>query len=74
MSQNGASAPPRAPGRPRPVQCKVCTIYIGEGYQETQPIPLPEAKGYVCWQCSESLRRQLERRSAPDARPERPRR
>ena len=63
MHEGGASAPPRTPDRPGPVQCKVCTIYIGEGYQETQPIALPEGKGYICWQCYESLRRQAERRA-----------
>jgi hypothetical protein len=47
----------------RPVQCRVCTIYIGEGYQETRPVPLPDSKGFVCWQCWESLRRQAERRA-----------
>jgi hypothetical protein len=48
---------------PRPVQCRVCTIFIGEGFQETHPIPLPGGKGYVCWRCYESLRRQAERKS-----------
>jgi len=55
---------------PRPVHCRVCTIFIGEGYQETQPIPLPNGKGYVCWRCFESLKRQAEKRVTSDKRPE----
>jgi hypothetical protein len=47
----------------RPVQCRVCTIYIGEGFQETRPIALPSGRGYVCWRCYESLRRQAEKRA-----------
>jgi len=46
----------------RPVHCKVCTILIGEGYQETTPIPSPDGKGYICWRCYESLMRQAEKR------------
>jgi len=49
--------------RARPVRCKVCTIRIGEGYQDTRPIPLPDAKGVVCYSCYESLRRLAERRA-----------
>ena len=48
---------------PRPVSCRVCTILIGEGYQETHPIALPNGRGFVCWRCYESLRRQAERRA-----------
>lgn len=51
-------------GSVRPLPCKVCTILIGEGYQETRPIELPEGKGYVCWRCYESLRRQAQKRAA----------
>jgi hypothetical protein len=55
----------RSDGVPsRPVQCRVCTIYIGEGYEETYPIALPSGRGYVCWRCCESLRRQAEKRAA----------
>ena len=53
----GGSAPARA------VHCRVCTILIGEGYEETYPIPLPNRRGYVCWRCFESLRRQAEKRA-----------
>jgi hypothetical protein len=56
---------------PRPVQCRVCTIYIGEGYEETEPIALPDGKGYVCWRCFESIRRQAEKRRATEGSPER---
>jgi hypothetical protein len=52
----------RAPSQP--VQCRVCTIYIGEGYEETHPIALPNGRGYVCWRCFESLRRQADKRAA----------
>ncbi len=64
MDESSGSAPPRRSGSSRPVQCRVCTILIGEGYQETQPIPLPNGKGYVCWRCYESLRRQAQKRAA----------
>lgn len=57
-------------GRRQPVPCKVCTILIGEGYQETYPIPLPNGLGHVCWRCYESLRRQAHKRAAEaDKRP-----
>ncbi len=57
------------PGVAGPVQCRVCTIYIGEGYEETHPIPLPNGRGYVCWRCCESLRRQAEKRTAERSAP-----
>ncbi len=51
----------------RPIHCRVCTILIGDGFEERVPIPLPEDQGYVCLQCNQSLRRQAERRSAEQA-------
>jgi hypothetical protein len=62
QQERSGSAPPRA------VHCRICTIFIGEGYQETRPIPLPDGKGYVCWRCYESVRRQAARRSAGPSR------
>lgn len=55
-------APQPPSGRGRLVQCRECTIFIGEGYQETVPFPHPDGKGYVCWRCYESLQRVAERR------------
>ncbi len=54
------------PARGRPIHCRVCTILIGDGYEERIPIPLPNGQGYVCVQCSQSLRRQAERRGAAE--------
>jgi hypothetical protein len=48
----------------RPVHCRVCTILIGEGYEEARPIPLTNGRGYICWQCYASIRRQTARRAA----------
>jgi hypothetical protein len=45
------------------VHCRVCTILIGPGYVESEPLPDPEGRGYVCWRCFESLQRQAERRA-----------
>jgi len=45
------------------VHCRVCTILIGPGYVEAEPLPDPEGRGYVCWRCFESLQRQAERRA-----------
>ncbi len=45
------------------VHCRVCTILIGPGYVESEPIPDAEGRGYVCWRCFESLQRQAERRA-----------
>lgn len=46
------------------VHCRVCTILIGPGYVETEPLPDPiESRGYVCWRCFESLQRQADRRA-----------
>ena len=45
------------------VHCRVCTILIGPGYVEREPIPDPEGRGYVCWRCFESLQRQADRRA-----------
>lgn len=57
--------------RPRPgtqpVHCRVCTILIGRGYEERRPIPLTNGRGYVCWQCYASIRRQTARRAAERA-------
>jgi hypothetical protein len=50
--------------RSRPVHCRVCTILIGQGYEEKMPIPLTNGRGFVCWQCYESIRRQAARRAA----------
>ena len=63
-STQGHANERRRASRPRPVACRVCTILIGEGYEETQPILLPNNQGPVCWRCYESLRRQAERRAA----------
>lgn len=45
------------------VHCRICTILIGPGYVESEPLPDPEGRGYVCWRCFESLQRQAERRA-----------
>jgi hypothetical protein len=58
MREHGTSLPPR------PVHCRVCTIIIGKGYEEKRPIPLTNGRGFVCWQCYESIRRQTLRRAA----------
>ena len=42
----------------RPVHCRVCTILIGKGYEERRPIPLTNGRGFICWQCYASIRRQ----------------
>jgi len=55
-----ADLPPAPDGA---VHCRVCTILIGPGYLESEPIPDPEGRGYVCWRCFESLQRQAERRA-----------
>ena len=55
-----ADLPPAPDGA---VHCRVCTILIGPGYVESEPIPDPEGRGYVCWRCFESLQRQAERRA-----------
>jgi hypothetical protein len=54
----------------KPVHCRVCTILIGQGYEESRPIPLTNGRGYICWQCYASVRRQTARKSAdgPDQR------
>jgi len=48
----------------RPVHCRVCTILIGKGYEERRPIPLTNGRGFICWQCYASIRRQTARRAA----------
>jgi len=48
----------------KPVHCRVCTILIGSGYEESRPIPLTNGRGFVCRQCYESIRRQSARRAA----------
>ncbi len=60
MQERGDSA------RGRPIHCRVCTILIGDGFEERVPIPLPGGQGHVCQQCNQSLRRQAERRAAED--------
>jgi hypothetical protein len=45
------------------VHCRICTILIGPGYHESEPIPDPEGHGYICWRCFESWQRQVERRA-----------
>lgn len=60
---------PRTSRAAQPVSCTVCTILIGEGYQETYPIPLAGGKGYACWRCYESLRRQALKRATADDHP-----
>lgn len=50
----------------RPIHCRICTILIGDGFEERVPIPLPNEQGYVCLQCNQSLRRQAERRAATE--------
>ena len=54
------------PPRRRQISCRICTILIGEGYEERVPVPLPNGQGYVCAQCNQSLRRQAERRHAAE--------
>jgi hypothetical protein len=58
MREHGSPLPAR------PVHCRVCTILIGRGYEEKRPIPLTQGRGFVCWQCYESIRRQSARRAA----------
>jgi len=58
MREHGTSLPAR------PVHCRVCTIIIGQGYEEKRPIPLTNGRGFICWQCYESIRRQTMRRAA----------
>ncbi len=63
------------PARGRPVHCRVCTILIGDGYEERIPVVLPNGQGYVCAPCNKSLRRQAERRQVAEragAEPARP--
>lgn len=48
----------------RAVHCRICTILIGRGYEERRPIPLTQGRGYICWQCYASVRRQTARRAA----------
>ncbi|MBI4494435.1 MAG: hypothetical protein HY690_16760 [Chloroflexi bacterium] len=55
-------------GQTRPVQCRECTIFIGEDYQEKVPIPAPDGKGVVCWRCYESLVRTAERQATQSER------
>ena len=51
-----------------PVHCRVCTILIGTGFEERRPIPLTNGRGFICWQCYASLRRQTAKRDAePDS-------
>lgn len=50
--------------RGRAVHCRICTILIGQGYEERRPIPLTNGRGYICWQCYASVRRQTARRIA----------
>ena len=77
MSEDGSiqghTRETRAGARRRPMSCRVCTILIGEGYAETEPVVLPDGQGVVCWRCYESLRRQAERR-ASEGRAESPER
>lgn len=54
------------PARERPIQCRICTILIGDGYEERIPVPLPNGQGHVCAPCNQSLRRQAERRQAAE--------
>jgi hypothetical protein len=51
-------------GPTRPVHCRVCTILIGEGFEEARPIPLTNGRGFICWQCYASIRRQTARKTA----------
>jgi len=57
----------QTPGPTRPVHCRVCTILIGQGYEEARPIPLTNGRGYICWQCYASVRRQTARKAAEQA-------
>jgi hypothetical protein len=50
----------------RPVHCRVCTILIGNGFEERRPIPLTNGRGFICWQCYASLRRQTARRTTDE--------
>ncbi|MCC6176278.1 MAG: hypothetical protein IT305_13310 [Chloroflexi bacterium] len=54
----------QAPLPSKPIHCRVCTILIGQGYEERRPIPLTHGRGYVCGQCYASIRRQTLRRAA----------
>jgi len=53
-----------SPQPARPIHCRICTIIIGRGYEEKRPIPLTHGRGFVCWQCYASIRRQAARRAA----------
>jgi hypothetical protein len=46
------------------VHCRICTILIGQGYEERRPIRLTNGRGFICWQCYASVRRQTARRAA----------
>ena len=50
------------------VHCRICTILIGPGYVESEPIVDSDGRGYVCWRCFESLQRQAERRAQAERR------
>jgi hypothetical protein len=54
------------------VHCRVCTILIGPGYVESEPIPDPDGRGVVCWRCFESLQRQAERRAQAERKGQAP--
>jgi hypothetical protein len=68
--RNGAMQEHGTPLPARPVHCRVCTILIGKGYEESRPIPLTNGRGFVCRQCYESIRRQSARRAAERHEPE----
>jgi len=51
------------------VHCRICTILIGQGYEERLPIRLTNGRGFICWQCYASVRRQTARRAAEQRAP-----
>jgi hypothetical protein len=59
-----AELPPAPPGVEH---CSQCTILIGPGYVESEPFTHPDARGYVCWRCYESLERRRDRRLRAEA-------
>ena len=64
VSWKGGMQERETPRLARPVHCRVCTILIGKGYEEARPIPLTNGRGFICWQCYASIRRQTARRAA----------
>jgi hypothetical protein len=59
--------PPAPPGL---VRCQECTILIGPGHLELEPLLHPKGHGVVCGACLESLERRARRHPAPRRAPQ----